>query len=328
VQPFVDTAVGKFLFKYQKWGFQQTRNFMRNVIQPALGKNGPRDLAPLARYLVMTAALGAGLAALKEWLFGVPDRSASFDEIGRTWNEDQVRGAVLGAQKLWNAQVAAGAYGMLSNYAQVATDVAERSKFKNPLEPPGTAIVTNAGEVFLRAVEQKTLTPGDVDDFLRAQIGLYRTGKQVLARTGTPGMDNERARQELSWLGVRTRRFADEVGVESSRTSLGRVGKTETSPGKAALLKALRTGDVGGAREAIDGLVDGLDGEEKAAMMKSLKATVRASQPVRVGTAGEERRQLFLAWAQRRLPAEELARIKAIDAKYRATASRVGLFGN
>lgn len=329
-QPFMDSAIGKFLFKFQKWGAQQTRHFIRNVLNPALAKDQPRDVKPLMRYMLMTIGLGLGLSALKEWLFGMPDRTASLDEIASTWKDDEVRAIALTAQKLWSAQIASGAYGLISNYVQLATDVAERSRFKSPLEPPGVASVTNTGELLLRAIEQKTLTAGDVDDFLRAQIALYRTTKastaKAAAAAGVPVLANERARQNAAWLSSRTRRFADEVGVEANRTSMGRIGKTETSPEKTALLNALRTGDVEGAKKTVAKLTVGQPIEQKKRTLDSLGDMVRAAQPVKVGVAGEARRELFLNWAKRRLPAADLARIQEIDATYRKTAERAGLF--
>lgn len=59
--------------------------------------------------------------------------------------------------------------------------------------------------------------------------------------------------------------------------------------------------------------------------MESLAASVRASQPIKVGVAGEARRELFLEWSKRRLPTADIARVQKIDNRYRETAAKVGL---
>jgi hypothetical protein len=324
VPVYQDTAIGKFLFKYQKWGAQATRNFIKNAVEPALGINGPVDVAPILRYMVVTALVGGGLAAFKELLFGTPDKTADFEQIGKTWTEDERRAIALGAQKLWMYQLAAGAAGMLGTYSQIMLDFTERSKFKSPLEPPGLSSVINAGEQAMRLFEQKQLTAKDADDYLRAQLSLYRTGVGAAGKAGLIG--REKARQDNSWLGIQTRRFASEIGVEASRTSQGRIGKTESSPAKRDLLDALRIGDVPAAKKAVADYTGSLPPERRGDALKSLAASVRSSQPIRVGVAGESRRVLFMDWASRRLPAEDVARVRAIDRTYRETAEKIGLF--
>ena len=46
-------------------------------------------------------------------------------------------------------------------------DFAQRSRFKNPAEPPGLDPLKQVGNIVLDWMEQKQLTPHDVDEGLR-----------------------------------------------------------------------------------------------------------------------------------------------------------------
>lgn len=328
VPVFADTPIGRFLFKFGKWGFQQSRFAALHVLAPL--KKG--DVRPLIRYALITATLGSGIEELKELLFGTPKRTATWDEIGKTLDDDQKRGLALIAGKITNNIISAGGGGILMNYAQSLQDIATRSRFKNPLEPAGLALLKNTGDFGLRAWEQGKLTGRDLDDFMRAQLSLYRTTESAAAKAldafGVKfrAQQLEMRRQDLQWLGVQTRRFADEIGVEANRTSLGRVAKTPESPVQRRLFEALSIGDTAAAKEARDEIVSGLTGKDRGDALNRLKQQVRARQPIRVGSvAGEGRRELFLSWAQKRLGPGDVSRVKEIDRTFRQTASLLGL---
>lgn len=322
---YMDTPAGRFFFKYQKWGAQASRNFMLHVVEPTIGRNGPRDFKPLFRYLATTALVGAGIQVAKESLFGTPAQEASFEEIAKKWSEGDR--AAIGdlMEKLFSAQLTTGAFGMLGNYTQAFSDVAERSRFKSPLEPAGIGTIANAGEQLFRLIEQGKLTTRDIDDYVRAQISFYRTAKAAVGRAGLNA--TEAGKQDARWLAVQTRRFAKEMGVTASRTQLGRMAKTPDSPIVQDLQDALMTGNIDGAKDAAARYLDrARNPEERTARLRSLRQSVYMRQPLRVGSAGEARRELFLTWAKRYLPADDMARVRRIDSTYRQTAEKSGLF--
>ncbi len=336
---FTDTPIGRFLFKYQKWGTQAARNFVKNALDPLLrpgvdaaGQKNPRTIVPLLRYLVVTGALGAAIGELKEAIFGSPDSSASLEEIGKTLDEKQARGLALLGSKIVNAWLAAGAGGIIGNYYQGLRDVSERSRFKNPLNPPAIAPLNALYETALRLKEQGgKLTLRDIDELLRASLSAYRTLESATARgldaagAKVPPFNRESARQDLAWLGTITRRYAAEIGVEANRTQIGRVGKTPSSPVRTALRDALLLGDTAAAKAALSEALEDFRGEDRKAELRSIGASVRASQPIRIGVASEARRVEFLRWARRRLDADDVARIREIDHTYRRTAAALGL---
>lgn len=341
VPVFMDTPAGRFFFKYQKWGTQMAANFVRNAWNPAFNpgkdRNGqarPRDVMPLIGYLIITAALGAGLDELYEKIFGRAKRGASWSEIGNTLDDDALKALGMVASKIFQQQLVCGAYGAFGNYAQSMQDFAARSKFKSPLDPPGLATVKNVGELVMRLWEQDgRLTAADIDDIMAGQARAYATGKAALARALSVAdadiawQQNELARQDAAWLNSVTRRYADELGVQNRRMGFTRIGKTPQSRHYDAVHRALLRGDGEAARAAVVEYLAGYaDSAARQTALKSLAASVRGRQPVKVGgSAGYEREQLFLEWAQKNLAPADVARIQEINRRYKETATRMGL---
>ena len=116
------------------------------------------------------------------------------------------------------------------------------------------------------------------------------------------------------------------MGEPGKRTAPGRTAKARRTPFDENLRDALLIGDKHGVRSLLREQLRALPPSAREAFLTSVKASVRARQPIRVGAvAGEERRALFMQWAKRRLSADELARVRRIDATYRNTARAVGL---
>jgi hypothetical protein len=159
---------------------------------------------------------------------------------------------------------------------------------------------------------------------------MVRTGEAAAARgLGAVGV-NPRAvqlelkRQDLSWLSTLTRRFANESKEAEKRTSLGRIAKTRTARSSASSSTRSRSRR-GWARASLRSTSRASMGSSSKRPLTGSRASVRARQPIRVGTAGDARTVIFLAWAQRRLKPEEVERIRAIDRTYRHTAAALGL---
>ena len=334
VPVFTDTPIGRFLFKYQKWGTQALRNFMINT-SPLVGRaKDPAAWASAARYLLTTALVGWGIEGAKTALFGVSPRTAGLVEIAKTADEDEKRAWALATQKAWRSMMAAGAFGILGNYLQIATDVAERSRFKNPLDPPGLAAAKGAGELLMTAYEQGKLTSGDALDFLGKQVSLVRVLKAGTARAveaagateNAPAtIQNETTRQNLSWSAGIVRRFLDEQGVEATRTQLGRVASSPLLPYKRAVVQAIHRGDLPGGREAIADYLDRLAPQDRKAAQRALETYVATKQPLKVDGSTSAMREAFIRWAQRRLDTRDFLKLMRMDQGYRTTAKQLGL---
>jgi hypothetical protein len=334
VPVFTDTPIGRFLFKYQKWGTQALRNFMINT-SPLVGRmKDPAAWASAARYLLTTALVGAGIEGAKTALFGVSPRTAGLVEIANTLDDDEKRAWELIREKVWRSMMAAGAFGILGNYLQVVTDVAERSRFKNPLDPPGLAAVKGLGELAMTAYEQGKLTSGDALNFLGKQVSLVRVLKAAAARAVEAAgatdqapniIQDEATRQNLSWSAGIVRRFLDEQGVEATRTQIGRVASSPLLPYKRAVVAAIHRGDLPGGREAIAAYMARLAPQDRKAAQRTLETYVQGKQPLKVDGSTSAMREAFIRWAQRRLEPSDFMRLMRMDTGYRTTARQLGL---
>jgi hypothetical protein len=345
VPVWMDHPLGKFFLKYQKWGSQMARNMWMNVMEPALTgtkvrrlvdgqrvETTVRDFAPLVRFAVTSGLIGWSQDQLKEWLFGRPDRTASFHEIGKTLDENFARGLALVADKYFTHVINAGALGTIGNYLQAGRDVAERSRFKNPMSPPGLSTLNPSAELAMRWKEQGTLTVKDLNDFLVSQVSMLRALQQGGSRLlGALDPDykkqsNELRRQDMAWLGDITRRYAAEIGQGGSRLSISRVGKNANTPYYDRVNQGLLLGDRNAVREAVKEFLASRPNDDHAAMLKSLMASVRARQPIKIGLSNSEStKEMFLNWAHRRLQPEDVSRIRDIDQAYRLAAVALGL---
>jgi hypothetical protein len=139
-------------------------------------------------------------------------------------------------------------------------------------------------------------------------------------------LQGEINRQDIAWLRAIERRFADERGLEANRTTLGRTAVTGDTSIRRELNEALLSGDRAGAKRARDEYVSRSPARDHDQALRSLKSSVTAKQPVRVGGhVGGDGRATFLAWAKKRLDPDDYARVKRLDAAYRTTAEGVGL---
>ena len=101
----------------------------------------------------------------------------------------------------------------------------------------------------------------------------------------------EIASHDARWLNTVTRRFFDEMREPAKRTAPDRTAKARRTPFDETLHDALLIGDKHGVRNLLREELRSLPAPAREAFLKSVKASVRARQPIRVGsTAGEERR--------------------------------------
>lgn len=355
VPAFMDSPVGRFMFKYQKWGSQQLRHFDREVVKPAIraisagqfkqeeivitNADGsktkakvPGDLMPLVRYLFILTAAGAGMEWLLEQLFGIPQKTASIAQILSRMKTDKVAAFGQMMNKLWGYQLQAGSMGLLGNYLQVGKDFTERTRFKNPLNPPGLAPMQEVGYALLDMWSQGNITGMTVDSALKRISSAYRTGGQMLARgqdvMGTefrPLLEISR-QQDRQWLRSVTQRYNDEIGVRFNRNVPARVSKNPMSAFRDGLKLDLLVGDSRVAAQRIQEAFAKLSPDRAKLELRDLKASIKASQPVRAGAGGgEAMRANFLEWARKNLSRSELARIREVDETYRRTAIGLGL---
>jgi hypothetical protein len=140
---------------------------------------------------------------------------------------------------------------------------------------------------------------------------------------------------DVSWLRALTRRYEKDIGIQEKVRMPGKMGKGPSSSFKDALWEDIMLGDTKSASERISKYMATVPADQRKEAYDSIKATVAARQPVRVGTGDEDMRVHFLNWVDRNLQhdifgykigKDDVARVHRIDEAYRKTAIALGLF--
>lgn len=321
---YANTAVGKFLLKYQKFGLQMSRFYWQNILEPFVKSPNLRTGGAVLRYWAAAAIGGGAIASLREGVFGYQNPAPDMSEIRKALSEGRNRDAIaLASEKAWYAQLAIGGLGFFSNYVQMAEDIADRQRVKNPLNPPAISPLVGLGNLALTLYDQKgNGFARAMEEFANANLSAYRTGKRIAgAATGY-----DAAQRDYAFAKKMTRRYADDRNIDAKRRAPSDIVSTPMTPINRDIHDALLAGDVKGAKKVARDYISGLKtAAEQRAAWASMKSSVRFRQPslVSVSPSAAERRD-FLSWAQSHLEKPEYDRIRALDDRYRQSAVSAG----
>jgi hypothetical protein len=344
----MNKEVGKTVAHLQKWGTQALRHFDHNVLTPALrsiklarkervnvkdasgnmvNREVPGDLKPLVRYMLLLPAFGLAQKEAQSWIFGTPDREASFAEILMRMDDDALDAFGMLAHKLFMASINVGLLGVIGNYYQAV----QARGLEGAAAPAPFQILGNVKGLIEKAYDQGKLTGDDIRKFITDQFSGARVATGALAQIGplreqVPYLQEAKLRQDMSWFRSVMRRFEDDEKIVRPPPIRGEVGKGALAPIYEDIKNKLFLGDAQGARALIDEHSKGMKPAEKKIAMDSLKKSVSASRPIKAGGSNSEAvRKYVLQWAEKKLPPEDVLRIKEIDDTYRKTAIRLGL---
>lgn len=363
---WANSPTGRLFYQYGRWGTQRARTLWQHVFEPAIfgeelvGQDGKRykvrRMRPLATLLgamlTRTIQVGGGavltgeLFALVAQMFFKRDRDdEDWEVIVEQAKTDERKAAVAAAERLVNDVMLGGMLGILSQPVDLARSWVQGSRFKNPIEPPASA-VPRASYELARSWYERGM-PGSVDD-ARAGMGqdLWMALRTVMPGTGaaadtvgrmgaivtsgTGWFDSAQAQRTLANLRKASRRFAVQYGLEAGGKIEGRFGKTPRTAAYDRLQDALLTGDVKAAQRVIDeyekrfAATGDYLADKKA--MDALQDTVRGRQPVKVGShTSDEVQEAFIDWARTHLSPERQAEILQVQATYEMTAQALGL---
>lgn len=327
---YVDTRVGRFFFKYQKFSTQVSKmlydNFLKPFAEAKTGADRVRALGPLIGYFAKAFIGGSLILTARAALFGLAFPGPDDDDlVNALKGDDNHRRLTFLFSRAFNAIMAASALGFYGNYIQFAKDVNDRHRVKNPLEPPGLASIDAAKEIVLRFYEQEgKLTARDIDEVTTAAFAFYRSYKRLgtgaLAALGSEWREAqlEKSRRESNYARKTVRLWAEESGIEAKRTATGRFARTPDSPIKTELKEALRVGNREAARLLVQKELKGLVGTERARKRQALQSSALRAQPVAIsGSMNNSERIAFYKWAAVALSPANYARIRNLDVNYR-----------
>lgn len=356
---FVDSTIGKFLFKYQKFGTQLSRMFWTNHLKPFVESiNGGqqvdyeiggvrysarlRNFMPLVRFFAVASLAGLLVMDWREKLFGYQNKAPTWGEIDRALADDEfARGVALMAERAFQQALAVGALGFFGNYWQMGIDAADKQRVKNPIDPPALAPLKSMGNLVLDFFDQgNRLTGRNFDQFGQEVWSFYRTVKRAGSQAydaagvdlfyGWKELNVQAAKADVAFVKKMTRRYAADAGLEAKRRQPDRIAPTENTPFNNRVIDALLAGEVAQARLMVrEHFADrnrfATEDERRRALL-SLKGSVRARDPARVGIApSEAERAAFLRWAKANTSAQEYARIRRIADQYQRSARLAGL---
>ena len=340
---YVDTPMGRFFFKYQKFGTQVSRLFWQQKLKPfmdavsdpnATSMDRAHAFLPIMQWFGWAVLGGGAVLAARGAMFGYIDPGPELEEIAKALEDDDKAAAWgLMASKAHANLIAGSAYGFFGNYIQMAKDVADQQRVKNPFEPPGLAPVDAIIEVVRRGLEQGALYGEDIDQAFNRNFSLYRTGRRGLAALGNQAgfeadfIQLEQSRRDLQYIRKAARRFASESGIDATRTATGRFGLTENTAENREIVNAILLGDGRRAYELVNAALDATKNrEEEIRRRQSIRSTVRARHPVQLGgPASEEEIAVFLEWAEDRLPRSRAKLVQDVVERYESAAYDAGL---
>lgn len=346
---FVDTPIGRFLWKYQKYGTQRSREFWQNGLRPFVqgdtvvytDKDGVkkservRSFETLLRYFVAATVGGTATAKVLEVLFGTIDPGPGLDELEEALKDDDRKNLLsLLFARAWHSAQTLGALGFFQAPVQATMDIADRQRMKSPLSPPGLAPLESVGELILRYVDQGgVLTARDIDNTLNRTVSMYRATKRIslgavnLVTDEVREAQLEALRRDRLYVRKMTRRYAEEHDLKGKRRASGSFGATEMTPVHRRIHEELLLGNAQTARQlAMQAMRDAETNRDVISIAASIKASVRAFDPARVSAAPSEyERAQFLEWVGGRVSDANYQRVRRVTDTYQDAAVRAGL---
>lgn len=327
---WANSAVGRFLYQFGRYGTQRARNIWRNGIQPLIGEdvewNGKtmtrRDARPLMKMGASAILLGETFALLASGFLGRDRKDASLEEIAQAMTEDQKLAAAMAGERLINDIIMAGTLGIWGQPLDAIKSLKDQSRFKNPFEPPGLSSTKSVIRLATNAMDQGgRVTLRDINDFLGGTApGIKQAGDVVRNVFDEPLYEAE---NDVRTLRAAAKRWAMDTKQDVSRRASTAYRKSKNAPEYMAIQEALLVGDSQRAKFLAGKFLATQPDQAKA--RKALSASIKARQPFRVGPyTSAEHRADFMEWAKTRLPKKDYEQAKRVQDRYEAAAKNAG----
>lgn len=345
VPRWLDTWYGRFLFKYNKYGFQVGRMIDKQIVDyirdPATRKEGVENLV---KYVSLYSTMGVLTAQIIKNIFG-DQKLPSMEEFQKVFadkaKEKNFSEWLYLLKNILNSVHVLGALGPIS-IAQQKYDQYQQYG-DNPLSMPGLAIVDNISKFIGKWLwsgwqgDPKELAK-DAAKFITSNVSLLSQSSQALgeATERVPrlhaGRVLNRTRQAIQRYIASTGQIEQKVNPQSFLPSIitGEGLKNKVLNDK--VNTALMTNNPEAAKEAFKQVMDRLKTKggseaDKDDLKNAISSSVLARRPFAVygKPGGEVATKLFEEWAEEHLPAKDYAEMKALDDSYMRAAFRAGL---
>jgi hypothetical protein len=283
-------------------------------------------LIPAMMWLGSAYVGGEVLLRLRDMLFGVLMKGPEYEDMLKALEDDDRAGALyLSLERAWTNLIGIGALGLIGNYAQFFFDWQDRERVKNPLEPPALSIVKDFVGFVGNAIDQRTITAGDIEAYASSTLSAYRATKRFAQSTAgfmgleeIPGIKQEMFRREVANINKYARRWAEDSGIEYRTRRPGDVSVSPRTPVNRKIASYMQTGEPVAAATYAKAYIKGLPKDEQDNARQSILTGARNRQPLRLGSRSmaAAERKAFLTWIKDKVNDERFKEISELDAKY------------
>jgi hypothetical protein len=283
-------------------------------------------LIPAMMWLGSAYVGGEVLLRLRDMLFGVLMKGPEYEDMLKALEDDDLAGALyLFLERAWTNLIGIGALGLIGNYAQFFFDWQDRERVKNPLEPPALSIVKDFVGFVGNAIDQRTITAGDIEAYASSTLSAYRATKRFAQSTAgfmgleeIPGIKQEMFRREVANINKYARRWAEDSGIEYRTRRPGDVSVSPRTPVNRKIASYMQTGEPVAAATYAKAYIKGLPKDEQDNARQSILTGARNRQPLRLGSRSmaAAERKAFLTWIKDKVNDERFKEISELDAKY------------
>lgn len=351
----IDTQVGRFFGKYQKFGTQTSRLFWQQRIKPfielmqdssATAAERARAAFDIFHYIGWGLVGGYTNRLIRNTLFGMMFVGPDWDEIiERFKDEDYGLGWAYVMDMAFNNAMSAGSiFGFFGSPMQMAKDFRDGQRVKNPLEPPSLAVFHGMAGLGTKFTQQGYRLSGqDVLDAILREYSLPRQIERTAATvanvvgvepTGVRAFDfeierlqAEMVRRDTNYVRGAARRWADATGIEARQSGSFSPGSTPSTPANNRIHRAIQLGNHRQAQALIQEELRGLNGDDYRKRMTSIKSTIRMRHPLRLAgnTMNQDQQREFMRWAREHLPESRYQTVKEVVDSYDQAVRMSGL---
>lgn len=351
----IDTQVGRFFGKYQKFGTQTSRLFWQQRIKPfielmqdssATAAERARAAFDIFHYIGWGLVGGYTNRLIRNTLFGMMFVGPDWDEIiERFKDEDYGLGWAYVMDMAFNNAMSAGSiFGFFGSPMQMAKDFRDGQRVKNPLEPPSLAVFHGMAGLVTKFTQQDYRLSGqDVLDAILREYSLPRQIERTAATaanvvgvepTGVRAFDfeierlqAEMVRRDTNYVRGAARRWADATGIEARQSGSFSPGSTPSTPANNRIHRAIQLGNHRQAQALIQEELRGLNGDDYRKRMTSIKSTIRMRHPLRLAgnTMNQDQQREFMRWAREHLPESRYQTVKEVVDSYDQAVRMSGL---
>jgi hypothetical protein len=353
--PWMDTEIAKFLTQFQKWGYNASRQWVREIVMPTaraadlvVTKGRPQDWSRLGRMIVkVLIASGAyiGAGELNKFLTtaarGGGTADASLAELGKLFFSGKYPDFIRKLfDRAFDDVLSGGGLGLLGGIVAATKGqfvLPKVGRGRDPRDIPGYTIPVNLFNYAARWVTRVTQGGGgptwdELNSALQDMSSQYRLGLDVGARMGIPAEPfiTERAKQDYQWAKAQVRKFERETPEFAQRAGMrpafGQPGISTIPEGdftRQEVYSALIRGNPLAARRIAQRW--SRQQKDPVMAMKRLSQSMKAKNPIAPGGSySKDTQEMLKKWASRTLGTYDARRLNELQEKYQRSLEAAG----